>query len=95
MPGQGIMPMPMQPGMQMGQPGMPLGQMGMAGGQMAMNLCQDHFPEPIMMFRDKPLCKKCISEQFAEGMGKQAGKGNSNPALNTAKLPGAPTPNEY
>lgn len=25
-----------------------------------MNLCQVHFPEPIMMFKEKPLCKKCI-----------------------------------
>ena len=30
-----------------------------------MNLCQEHFPEPIMMIQDKPLCKKCIQEQFA------------------------------
>jgi len=31
-----------------------------------MNLCQEHFPEPIMMFKEKPLCKKCIQEQFTD-----------------------------
>lgn len=31
-----------------------------------MNLCQEHFPEPIMMFKEKPLCKKCIQEQIKE-----------------------------
>ena len=30
-----------------------------------MNLCQEHFPEPIMMIQDKPLCRKCIQLQFA------------------------------
>lgn len=31
-----------------------------------MNLCSVHFPEPIMMFKERPLCKKCIQEQFEE-----------------------------
>ena len=93
--GPGMMPIPMQPGMQMGQPMMPQGPMNMAGGQMgpdnssiSMHLCQEHFPEPIMMHsRDKPLCKKCIAEQFI-AVQKQAGKGNADASIADAKLPG-------
>lgn len=29
-----------------------------------MNLCQEHFPEPIMLFKERPLCKKCIQEEL-------------------------------
>lgn len=25
-----------------------------------------HFPEPIMMFKEKPLCRKCIQEEISE-----------------------------
>ena len=62
------------------------GQMGLDNSMISMHLCQDHFPEPIMMHsRDKPLCKKCIAEQFI-AIQKQGAKGNTP---NTdAKLPG-------
>ena len=76
----GMMPMSMQPGMPMGQQTNP-----MDTSMVTMNLCQDHFPEPIMMFKDKPLCKKCISEQFAGQMARQGAKSNPNQAMSFAK----------
>ena len=33
--------------------------------QVARNLCEEHFPEPIIMFLEKPLCKKCIPEYIS------------------------------
>lgn len=48
-----------------------------------MNLCPIHFPEPIIMFKDRPLCKICIQEQFAEQMAKTGAK--SNQAMGFAK----------
>jgi hypothetical protein len=26
------------------------------------NICETHFPEPIIYMSDKPLCKKCVPE---------------------------------
>ena len=26
------------------------------------NLCEKHFPEPIIYMSDKPMCKKCVPE---------------------------------
>lgn len=26
------------------------------------NICEKHFPEPIIYMSEKPLCKKCIPE---------------------------------
>ena len=62
----------------------------------SMHLCQEHFPEPIMMMsRDKPLCKKCIADQFV-AVQKQGAKGNSDPSISDSKLPGNQKPlNEY
>jgi hypothetical protein len=33
--------------------------------QITRNLCEKHFPEPIIIFLEGPKCKKCISEQVA------------------------------
>lgn len=46
------------------QGGQPQQQMPFFTNAVQMNLCQEHFPEPIMMFKEKPLCKKCIQQQF-------------------------------
>jgi len=38
-------------------------------GQMnntASTLCEEHFPEPIILFLEKPLCKRCIPEYIAK-----------------------------
>ena len=37
------------------------------------NLCEKHFPEPIIYMTDQPLCKKCIPEFMAQ-MAKAHGK---------------------
>jgi hypothetical protein len=34
--------------------------------QLSRNLCLEHFPEPIIMTMDRPLCKKCIPEYIAK-----------------------------
>ncbi|MFQ3326973.1 MAG: hypothetical protein ACI8YC_001613 [Salibacteraceae bacterium] len=34
------------------------------------NICENHFPEPIIYMSDKPLCKKCIPE-YLETMKKK------------------------
>ena len=41
--------------------------------QMGRNLCEKHFPEPIIMFLDKEksLCKKCVPEYIEENIKKQ------------------------
>lgn len=33
--------------------------------QLHRNLCLEHFPEPIIMTSEKPLCKKCIPEYIS------------------------------
>ena len=90
--GPAMMQMPMQPGMPGGPPGM--GQVPMQGAQMGadnsmmMHLCQEHFPEPIMMMsRDKPLCKKCIAEQFTAV--KKGSQGSSGPTVGDSKVASA------
>lgn len=37
---------------------------------MGRNLCEKHFPEPIIMFLDKEksLCKKCVPEYIEENI---------------------------
>ena len=37
------------------------------------NICETHFPEPIIYMSDKPLCKKCVPE-YLETMKKKAKK---------------------
>jgi len=32
------------------------------GHSAANNLCQKHFPEPLILFLEGPKCKKCIPE---------------------------------
>ena len=54
------MPQMPQPGAQGKQGRVGMGGMPLFTNAVQMNLCQVHFPEPIMMFKDKPLCKKCI-----------------------------------
>ena len=52
--------------------------------QMTKNLCQKHFPEPIILFLDGPKCKKCIPEQVALKFGKVDGQQKSNlPSMQT------------
>ena len=53
-----------------------------------MNLCQVHFPEPIMMFKDKPLCKKCIQEEFAQQQAQFRKMSHTQHAMSNAKLLG-------
>jgi hypothetical protein len=40
---------------------------------MGRNLCEKHFPEPIIMFLDKEksLCKKCVPLYIEENIKKQ------------------------
>jgi hypothetical protein len=45
--------------------------------QVARNLCEEHFPEPIIMFLEKPLCKKCIPEYIIKQK-QQNEKGNTS-----------------
>jgi len=37
------------------------------------NICETHFPEPIIYMSDKPLCKKCVPE-YLETMKKKSKK---------------------
>lgn len=37
------------------------------------NICESHFPEPIIYMSDKPLCKKCVPE-YLEAMKQKAKK---------------------
>ena len=37
------------------------------------NICEKHFPEPIIYMSEKPLCKKCIPE-YLETFGQKARK---------------------
>ena len=37
------------------------------------NICESHFPEPIIYMSDKPLCKKCVPE-YLESMKQKARK---------------------
>ena len=37
------------------------------------NICEKHFPEPIIYMSDRPLCKKCIPE-YLETFGQKAKK---------------------
>ena len=30
------------------------------------NLCEKHFPEPILFFLERPLCKKCVPEYMKQ-----------------------------
>ena len=53
-----------------------------------MNLCQVHFPEPIMMFKEKPLCKICITEQFTDQQAQFKKMSHTQQAMNNAKLLG-------
>ena len=62
-----------------------------------MNLCQEHFPEPIMMFKEKPMCKKCISREVQMAQDKFKGMNHTEKAMNNVKMLGlAPRPvNQY
>jgi len=53
-----------------------------------MNLCQVHFPEPIMLFKEKPMCKKCIQEEFAEQQNQYRKLSHTQSAMSSAKLLG-------
>ena len=37
------------------------------------NICEKHFPEPIIYVSDRPLCKKCVPE-YLERMKKKSKK---------------------
>lgn len=37
------------------------------------NICETHFPEPIIYMSDKPLCKKCVPE-YLDAMKQKAKK---------------------
>ena len=41
------------------------------------NLCEKHFPEPIIYMTDQALCKKCIPEFMAK-MSKKSGGSEEN-----------------
>ena len=34
--------------------------------KIANNLCETHFPEPIIFYMDKPLCRKCVPEYIKQ-----------------------------
>ena len=36
------------------------------------NICIKHFPEPVIYFTDKPMCKKCIPEYMEKNKKKKA-----------------------
>ena len=44
---------------------------------MNQNVCEKHFPEPIIYMSEQPLCKKCIPEYMDE-MRQKAQKANKN-----------------
>jgi len=45
---------------------------------MTQNICEKHFPEPIIYMSDnKPLCRKCIPE-YLEELNKKKEKGGEN-----------------
>ena len=51
------------------------------------NLCLEHFPEPIIMTYDKPLCKKCIPE-YISSKSKPSQDVSSQQKMNNARLLG-------
>jgi len=41
------------------------------------NICEKHFPEPIIYMSEKPLCKKCIPEYLQNVSNKKNSKKDS------------------
>lgn len=55
---------------------------------MSANLCEKHFPEPILYMTDnQPLCRKCVPE-YMEKKNKNKKKGDSEQSQMIAKMLG-------
>lgn len=55
--------------------------------QIYAKLCEEHFPEPILYFFDKPLCKKCLPKYLENNKGKNRSL-SQNQSIELAKMLG-------